>query len=320
MSRKAARKVSSAAAAKGGSQHWAALFTGLAAVVAVAVYVALQGQHRMPARLDMQPMRCGPYRPSVPGCSPRGEACGSVVVDDFATAQEVDALREIADRGMALGGGAGGPTILDLTSGALSYGDKFVDVWSVFNATPEARAFRRSELEVYASVVKRVGEQAKAQFGVTSALHLTSPTFFSRISGEKPPITQHDEYWHTHIDLEQYGSFVFTALLYLADAGADFEGGAFEFMPRGTASQGGPDTTSSSMAVAPRAAVQPKRGRLVLFTSGSEHPHRVTRVTSGTRLALTIAFTCNEGAAIPDFLEGASRVMHRMYYVLDWLG
>ena len=50
-----------------------------------------------------------------------------------------------------LGGGAGGPTILDLQSGALSYGDKFVDVWSLFNATEGVEAFRRSEVAVYAA-------------------------------------------------------------------------------------------------------------------------------------------------------------------------
>ena len=246
----------------------------------------------------MASIACGKYTPAVNGCSPRGSSCGSIVVDDFATADEVDALIEIAGRGMKMSpGGAGGPTILDLQSGALSYQDKFVDVWSVFNNTPEARAYRRSELSAYANVVGRVGELAKAQFGVTTPLHLTSPTFFSRISGEKPPITQHDEYWHTHIDLEQYGSFVFTALLYLSTSGEDFEGGSFDFLPRGAA-DGDP-------AVLPTSTVKPRKGRLVLFTSGSEHPHRVTRVTSGTRLALTIAFTCDEGAALQDFLSRA---------------
>lgn len=241
---------------------------------------------------------CGKYEPSVPGCSPRGKSCGHLVVDDFATSNEVDALRAIAARGMALGGGAGGPTILDLQSGALSYGDKFVDVWSVFNATEGAEPFRRSELQVYEDVVRRIAALAESTFGVSSAkkLHLTAPTFFSRISGDKRPKTAHDEYWHTHTDLEQYGSFVITSLLYLADSGTDFEGGVFEFMPPGTG-QGAKAT--------PLSVVAPRRGKLMLFSSGPEHPHRVTRVTSGTRLALTIAFTCDDAAAIEDFLGRA---------------
>lgn len=52
--------------------------------------------------------------------------------------------------------------------------------------------------------------------------------------------------------------------------------------------------------------VSPKPGRLVLFSSGHEHPHHVTEVTGGTRFAVTIAFTCDERAALTDFLERAS--------------
>jgi hypothetical protein len=271
-----------------------------AAVVAIAVVAAGAAHHfaRQPADAPrpMASVACASY-PDRPGCSPRGAACGSVVVDDFASAAEVEALVEIAARGMALGGGAGGPTILDLQSGALSYGDKFVDVWSLFNATAGARAYRRSELRAYADVVDRVRRFARRQFGVSAPLHLTAPTFFSRLSGDKPAITRHDEYWHTHVDLEQYGSFVFTALLYLSTKGDDFEGGSFEFLPRGT--------SADQPAAAPAASVDPKKGRLVLFTSGAEHPHRVTRVTKGTRLALTIAFTCDQSAALNDFLTKA---------------
>ena len=39
----------------------------------------------------------------------------------------------LARAGMSMGGGAGGPTILDLQSGALSFEDKFIDVWVAFN-------------------------------------------------------------------------------------------------------------------------------------------------------------------------------------------
>ena len=73
----------------------------------------------------------------------------------FASTAELAGLRAIAARGMALGGGDGGPTILDLQSGALSWRDKFIDVWSAFNATGTP-AFRKSEVRVYANVVGRI--------------------------------------------------------------------------------------------------------------------------------------------------------------------
>jgi len=208
-------------------------------------------------------------KPRFKGCTPHGTmGCGRLTRDDFATAAEVKALREIAARGMAMGGGgAGGPTILDLQSGAVSYGENFIDVWAAFNSSVE-RPFRKSELRVYADVAERIRKLAESTFSA-SGLRLTAPTFFSRISGDKAPVTAHDEYWHVHVDERQYGSFAYTALLYLADAGSDFEGGAFEFM----ASSADPPRQPAA------AAVQPRKGRLVLFTSGDEHPHRVTRVT-----------------------------------------
>ena len=38
--------------------------------------------------------------------------------------------------------------------------------------------------------------------------------------------------------------------------------------------------------------VRPAIGTVVAFTSGSENPHNVERVTKGTRYTLTVAFTC----------------------------
>jgi hypothetical protein len=37
-----------------------------------------------------------------------------------------------------------------------------------------------------------------------------------------------------------------------------------------------------------------------MFTSGSENVHYVERVTSGTRYALTVSFTCDQKYAIDD--------------------
>jgi hypothetical protein len=41
-------------------------------------------------------------------------------------------------------------------------------------------------------------------------------------------------------------------------------------------------------------------GRVSMFTSGSENLHYVERVTSGTRYALTVSFTCDQKYAIED--------------------
>ena len=322
----AARSAAAAAAPQGksssSSSSSSAVLPVLVLLVATGAGYYLLREHNATARAAAASstlrhvQQCGRYGAgAVPGCSPTGRTCGHLVVEEFASEAEVEALREIAARGMQLGGGAGGPTILDLQSGALSYKDKFIDVWTAFNATGAA-PFRRSEVAVYVEVVERIRALAERTFGVggraagakaaarARRLHLTAPTFFSRISGDKEPQTAHDEYWHAHVDLEQYGSFVFTSLLYLADGGGrDFAGGAFEFLAPGTPQQLAEGANAGAGAAGtPVATVEPRRGSLVLFSSGPEHPHRITRVTEGTRLALTIAFTCDERAAIEDFL------------------
>jgi Rps23 Pro-64 3,4-dihydroxylase Tpa1-like proline 4-hydroxylase len=219
-------------------------------------------------------------------CSPHDtHRCGRMVVDNFASAEEVAALQAIAEHGMQLGGGSGGPTILDLVSGALSYGDKFIDVWAAFDDTKGVRAYRRSELQVFQQVIERVSRLVKDTFAVED-VYLTSPGFFSRIKAAPAQIAN-DEYWHRHVDTEQYESFVYTALLYLTNHGIDFEGGQLQFL------QTHPETSTQTLET-----VNPAKGRLVLFTSGAEHPHRVMRVTNGTRLTVTIPFTCDRRAAV----------------------
>ena len=177
-----------------------------------------------PGALRSTPCSAKSYRPPVRGCTPKPAACGQLVLDDFLSANEVEQLREIAERGMSMGGGSGGPTILDLQSGALSLQDKFIDVWMAFNYS-KRKAYTRSELAVYRATTERLAAEVERTFGV-SGVQLTSPTFFSRISADKPPLIPNDEYWHSHVDKDQYGSFVYTALVYLSERGVDFDGGS----------------------------------------------------------------------------------------------
>lgn len=96
--------------------------------------------------------------------------------------------------------------------------------------------------------------------------------------------TVHDEYWHPHVDKETYESFHYTSLLYLNDFGRDFEGGRFVFIDKNNVNS----------------TVEPRKGRVSMFTSGKENLHSVEKVTSGTRYALTVSFTCDLQFAIPD--------------------
>lgn len=83
---------------------------------------------------------------------------------------------------------------------------------------------------------------------------------------------------------ETYESFHYTSLLYLSDYNRDFEGGRFIFIDKENV-----NTT-----------VEPRKGRVSMFTSGAENLHAVEKVTSGTRYALTVSFTCDKQFAISD--------------------
>lgn len=69
---------------------------------------------------------------SYPDCVP--EKCGRAVTDKLITGKETDVLLQLAKSAFALGSSDGGASILDLHSGALSYGKQFVNIYSLDNA------------------------------------------------------------------------------------------------------------------------------------------------------------------------------------------
>lgn len=79
-----------------------------------------------------------------PACAPK--RCGRLVTDALLQDHEVDVLLDLAQSGLALGGSAGGASILDLHSGALSRGNHFVNV---FKQPGGDQLFRPEQMKVY---------------------------------------------------------------------------------------------------------------------------------------------------------------------------
>eukprot|EP00118_Oscarella_pearsei_P026871 m.310533 g.310533 ORF g.310533 m.310533 type:complete len:309 (+) comp52308_c0_seq1:280-1206(+) len=221
------------------------------------------------------------YSKKYQGCSPT--RCGRVIMDGLVDNDEINTLRALVKRGMNLGGSSGGPTILDLHSGALTKGDTFVNVYKLAEAEGLSPIFTSEDQAVYRNVKEKIKRAICDEFGVDpSLLFLTKPTFFSRMTSRSAK-TIHDEYWHPHVDKVTYGSFYYTSLLYLNDYGSDFSGGRFKFVD--------PDGNKT---------VEPRAGRVSFFTSGSENVHQVEKIKGGTRFALTVAFTCEKQQAISE--------------------
>uniref|UniRef100_A0A3B3BG54 2-oxoglutarate and iron dependent oxygenase domain containing 3 n=1 Tax=Oryzias melastigma TaxID=30732 RepID=A0A3B3BG54_ORYME len=215
-----------------------------------------------------------------PGCTP--QKCGRVVTDGVVTREEALASKRSLIKETDRLFSAPQASILDLHSGALSMGKQFVNIYRYFGDQIRD-VFAQEDFQLYRNVRGRIQAAIAEAFGLDPELmYLTKPTFFSRINSTAAR-TQHDEYWHPHIDKVTYGSFDYTSLLYLSDYGSDFTGGRFIFMDHNA-----------------NRTVEPRTGRVSFFSSGSENLHRVEKVTWGTRYAITVSFTCDPEHAISD--------------------
>ncbi|CAH0588123.1 unnamed protein product [Chrysodeixis includens] len=212
------------------------------------------------------------------GCFPK--ECKRFVTDKVISVREAEELLAIAKKGFQLGKPAGGVSILDLHSGALSVGQRFVNIYKTGDAK---NTFNQNDFNTYRVVKDKIKYAVAHHFGVNpNKIYLTYPTFFSEITS-KAAITIHDEYWHPHVDKESYKSFHYTTLLYLNDYNTDFKGGRFVFIDEKF-----------------NRTVEPRKARLSMFTSGRENFHYVEKVSSGIRYAVTVSFTCDNQHAIED--------------------
>lgn len=205
----------------------------------------------------------------------KGDRCARFVLDGAVPEEDVQKLRHLVQWLIdeAWGAGAGPPSVIDLHQGSISYKEQFVELGKLMDF--KSIHFTEEQVQAYKRVRMRVREALAELFGVPAKALLHDLTFFSHINASKEARTLHDEYWHQHVDTLQYGTFAYTSLLYLSTQGEDFDGGEFVF-----------DTGGGT-------AVQPRVGRLVVFSSDAENPHRVAKVSRGARITLTAAFTCN---------------------------
>ena len=215
------------------------------------------------------------------------------------TKDEITKLRNMAELGtMMLGGSLGGISICELHTSSASTEDSIVSLYN--RAMKGDDVITRKLYQLYSAenmvMYRRVKQKIKMliakQFDIDAdKLHLAAPSFFSRITNNKAR-SDHDEYWHSHVDTKQYRVFHYSAHIYLSDYGEDFKGGRFVFEQR--------DPNTDRFGLDKMYFIEPKTGLVNLFTSGHENRHRVEGVTSGVRYQLTMGFTCREEFAIPD--------------------
>lgn len=82
------------------------------------------------------------------GCVP--EKCARVVTDQLVSLKEIDILLQMALNGFDYGSSDGGVTILDLDSGALSMGTRFINIYTLKQGN---KIFNSTDIVIYKYVI-----------------------------------------------------------------------------------------------------------------------------------------------------------------------
>lgn len=232
----------------------------------------------------------------VPECTPN--FCGRHVIDGLFSHSELYALKFFANEATMIAGGGTGPvSIIELHSSTVSYGEEFLSLQKLAAShAPTAdklqSIYTEKNLEKYHKVRLKIKKAISEKFKIEyDKLLLASPSFFTRITSDDP-VTPIDNYITRHSDTNQFPDFSYSAWLYLNTQNEEFTGGEFIFDSY--------DEMYQTGTLNYEQAVEPKTGRLLIFSSGTENPHHDELITSGIRLTFTLGFTCDKNAALTD--------------------
>ena len=253
--------------------------------------------------------------PKNTGCIAINNNCGIRIVDGIFTNEECNLLENIAIKGFSVRENAPGPSILDINTGYIRDSSNGLEnLYRSVSLGIRKEIFHGDDYAHYFHVINKLKETIEKTFGIgNNKLKFTAPTFFTRLNSgldinnnndndndtkEKAwePAEIHDEYWHSHIDRENTEHYHYSGLLYLSTYKQNFTGGRLGFQDAQT--DGAPAHT----------IVEPRMGRVALFTSGKENPHYVERLTKGQRLVLAFWFTCDTDREFQTYLDGREHV------------
>lgn len=220
------------------------------------------------------------------------QQCSRLVKDDIFAEEDIEKLKTLANKGYATRGvdgkGEGGPTILDINTG---YIRDSAGLENLFSREDSEMIFTEEDFAVYGRIISGLKAEVMSATGAQE-LYFTAPTFITRLDGRESwePNEIHDQYWHVHADRNNTNHYHYSGLLYLSMFEEDFTGGRVIFYDA--------DTSNVEMVV------EPRPGRVLIFTAGHENPHKVERVSSGQRLVLAFWFTCDPQKQFEIFLDG----------------
>jgi len=219
-------------------------------------------------------------RVKFPRCAPK-KNCGRLFNDLLLTNDEANLLQRIAKTVFKYVDPKSPSAKFDLVSGTLTQASGSTNIFD-YMKSKNMQLFSNDDFQSYINVRNKIKQKLMEYYEVDE-VYATKPTIFSYLTNNEAK-SKKDEYWHDHIDSKVYPSFRYTAVITLSLHYVDVDGGRFEFVKNN-----GKDELTS---------FQPKLGRVILFTSGTENIHHDERVEFGQRYALTIGFTCDKSLSI----------------------
>ena len=109
--------------------------------------------------------------------------CARIVLDNLFHAEDVLALKALAEKGMDVRPSIGGPTILDLNTGYLRDTDGLINL---FNDDSYADVITTADFDLYRRIIGKLKRSVEASFGLgPDAIYFTAPTFITRLDGRK---------------------------------------------------------------------------------------------------------------------------------------
>ena len=240
------------------------------------------------------------------------QICSRHVLDGVFVDDDIKALHTIAKKGMSSRGmSQGGPTILDINTGFIR-DSKGLE--NLFTRDASSKIFTDEDFGVYGKIITKLKETVTSTMGATE-LYFTAPTFITRLDGsaEWNPSEIHDEYWHPHADRNNTPHYHYSGLLYMSTKDDDFTGGDLVLYDADSGQDRPKSQDDIDKAMVgikffdeEQLRIEPRAGRVVIFSSGHENPHKVERVLSGQRFVLAFWFTCDKRRAFQVFLDGAA--------------
>ncbi|XP_070492335.1 2-oxoglutarate and iron-dependent oxygenase domain-containing protein 3-like [Chironomus tepperi] len=186
-------------------------------------------------------------------------ACKRFVTDNLMNENEIEQLQELARK-------------------LFQNHDESSEIYHINSNSIALDDVTKSIHDTIKSIQPKIIENIAQRFEIShNLLYITSPTYFSKITNIT---TEYSESMHRHhYDKEIKKNVHYTVIIFLSNYKRNFHGGRFIFV-------------EFEKKKKKNHIVDPKAGRVVVYSAGGENTHVLENILNGNLVSLTLSFTC----------------------------